>query len=38
VEKLIDGLPLFSEEWLPDAEADDNQQDMMGKMMVYWNA
>ena len=37
VEKLIDGLPLFSEEWLPDAEADDSQQDLMGRMMVYWN-
>ncbi len=37
VKRLIDGLPLFSEEWLPDAEADDSPQDLMGRMMVYWN-
>ena len=36
VKKIIDGRPLFSEEWLPDAEADDSQTDMMEKM-IYWN-
>jgi glycine hydroxymethyltransferase len=36
VKKVIDGRPLFSEEWLPDAEADDSQPDMMEKM-IYWN-
>jgi len=38
VQRLIDGRPLFSEEWLPDAEADSyGSQDMMEKMMFYWN-
>lgn len=37
VKKIVEGLPLFSEEWLPDAEADDGPQDMMGKMMLHWN-
>lgn len=39
VEKLIADQPLFSEEWLPDAEADtDGDRDLMSKMLLFWNA
>lgn len=37
VKKIVEGLPLFSEKWLPDAEATDGPQNMMGKMMMYWH-
>ena len=38
IEKLVMNLPLFSEEWLPDAESDTkSSDDMMMKAMLYWN-
>ena len=38
VDKLVEGRPLFSEEWLPDAEASDNNDGLMQNAMLYWNA
>ena len=38
ISKLAADLPLFSEEWLPDAEANtDNDSNLMEQMMLYWN-
>ena len=38
VDKLVEGRPLFSEEWLPDAEGSDNNDGLMQNAMLYWNA
>ena len=38
VNRLASDLPLFSEEWLPDAEANtDKDSNLMEQMMLYWN-
>ncbi len=38
IAELVEDLPLFSEEWLPSAEAlQDYDPELMMKAMVYWN-
>ena len=38
IKEIVEGLPLFSEEWLPADEAvKEYDPDLMMKAMVYWN-
>ena len=38
VNKVVAGQPLFSEEWLPDAEANTRgDRDVLSKMLMFWN-
>ena len=37
IRKMVDNQPLFSDEWLPDAEAaQDDDSDLMMTAMVHW--
>lgn len=36
IRKLVENQPLFSEEWLPDAESQDFDSDLMMTAMVHW--
>ena len=38
IEEMVENLPLFSEDWLPEAEiVREADSDLMMKTMVYWN-
>lgn len=36
IRKMVENQPLFSEEWLPDAESQDFDSDLMMTAMVHW--
>ena len=38
VKKLVEDLPLFAEDWLPEMEAfDDGDAEMSIRAMIHWN-
>lgn len=38
IKKLVDDLPLFAEDWLPELEnMDDGDADMVMRAMIHWN-